>query len=43
MAGDSVNPSVAELKKRIATAKGMFTRTETADFPMQKVAADLCV
>ena len=29
MAGDSVIPSVTKLKKRIATAKGLFTRTET--------------
>ena len=29
MAGDSVNSSVTKLKKCFATAKGMFTRTET--------------
>ena len=29
MTGNSANPSVAKLKKRIATSKGLFTRTET--------------
>ena len=29
MAGDSVTPAVAKLKKRISTTTGLFTHTET--------------